>query len=498
MIFPLDLIDKNNGFTLCFAFSHRSSWLAVIMEEIENPQFLCEVVQELADFLWLISASCTGSNKFIPFGRKLSTIGCVKGLGESMFQFMTATRIIFGEGSLESSLSIISQYGYSVLLVSGKNAERYAPLTAYLQQQNMRYQHVAVSGEPNITMVEEAAMLGRRFKPDMVIAIGGGSVLDMGKAVAAIIPNQGNVYDYVEVVGRSVPLKAKPLPFIAIPTTASSGSEVTRNAVLKSAQDRVKISLRSPDMLADVAIIDPTLTYGTDPVTSGRGAMDAFTHLMEAYVCGEPNPLTDMICEEGLRRLSRAMIAGCLRDDKKARSDLSFAAMLGGMATTNAKLGAAHGLASALGGKLDAPHSVITARLAPIVMRENIDVAKEAGRSDILQRYKIVSRILTGRKNACVEDGILWVNMMLEKLSIPNLTDFGVCATSFERVAADALKSTAIKGNPIPLTMERLTHILHQVCSCQPLAAIEPRASQGEVEIRHLLKEEGSRLSGQH
>ncbi len=498
MIFPLDLIDKNNGFTLCFAFSHRSSWLAVIMEEIENPQFLCEVVQELADFLWLISASCTGSNKFIPFGRKLSTIGCVKGLGESMFQFMTATRIIFGEGSLESSLSIISQYGYSVLLVSGKNAERYAPLTAYLQQQNMRYQHVAVSGEPNITMVEEAAMLGRRFKPDMVIAIGGGSVLDMGKAVAAIIPNQGNVYDYVEVVGRSVPLKAKPLPFIAIPTTASSGSEVTRNAVLKSAQDRVKISLRSPEMLADVAIIDPTLTYGTDPVTSGRGAMDAFTHLMEAYVCGEPNPLTDMICEEGLRRLSRAMIAGCLRDDKKARSDLSFAAMLGGMATTNAKLGAAHGLASALGGKLDAPHSVITARLAPIVMRENIDVAKEAGRSDILQRYKIVSRILTGRKNACVEDGILWVNMMLEKLSIPNLTDFGVCATSFERVAADALKSTAIKGNPIPLTMERLTHILHQVCSCQPLAAIEPRASQGEVEIRHLLKEEGSSLSGQH
>lgn len=415
-----------------------------------------------------------------------------------MFQFMTATRIIFGEGALESSLSIISQYGYSVLLVSGKNAERYAPLTAYLQQQNMRYQHVVVSGEPNITMVEEAAMLGRRFKPDMVIAIGGGSVLDMGKAVAAIIPNQGNVYDYVEVVGRSVPLKAKPLPFIAIPTTASSGSEVTRNAVLKSAQDRVKISLRSPEMLADVAIIDPTLTYGTDPVTSGRGAMDAFTHLMEAYVCGEPNPLTDMICEEGLRRLSRAMIAGCLRDDKKARSDLSFAAMLGGMATANAKLGAAHGLASALGGKLDAPHSVITARLAPIVMRENIDVAKEAGRSDILQRYKIVSRILTGRKNACVEDGILWVNMMLEKLSIPNLTDFGVCATSFERVAADALKSTAIKGNPIPLTMERLTHILHQVCSCQPLAAIEPRASQGEVEIRHLLKEEGSRLSGQH
>ncbi|ENM5740109.1 iron-containing alcohol dehydrogenase [Vibrio mimicus] len=415
-----------------------------------------------------------------------------------MFQFMTATRIIFGEGSLESSLSVISQYGYSVLLVSGKNPERYASLINYLHQQNMRYQHVAVSGEPNITMVEETAMLGRRFKPDMVIAIGGGSVLDMGKAVAAIIPNQGNVYDYVEVVGRSVPLKTKPLPFIAIPTTASSGSEVTRNAVLKSAQDRVKVSLRSPDMLADVAIVDPTLTYGTDPLTSGRGAMDAFTHLMEAYVCGDPNPLTDTICEEGLRRLTRAMVPGCLRDDKKARSDLSFAAMLGGMAATNAKLGAAHGLASALGGKLDAPHSVITARLAPHVMRENIEAARDVGRSDILQRYKTISQILTGRKNACVEDGILWVNMMLERLAIPNLTDFGVCATSFERVATDSLKSTSIKGNPIPLTMERLTHILHQVCSCQQTDSIEPKTSQGEVEILHLLQEQSSWLSGQH
>ncbi len=198
-----------------------------------------------------------------------------------MFQFMTATRIIFGEGAFQDSLSVINQFGYSVLLVTGKDKQRAIPLLNYLKAQNMRYQHVAINGEPNITMVEETAIIGRKFKPDMVIAIGGGSVLDMGKALAAIIPNQGNVYDYVEVVGRNVPLKAKPLSFIAIPTTASTGSEVTRNAVLKSGQDKVKVSLRSPDMLADVAIIDPTLTYGTDPYTSGRGAMDAFTHLME-------------------------------------------------------------------------------------------------------------------------------------------------------------------------------------------------------------------------
>ncbi|EKO3902811.1 iron-containing alcohol dehydrogenase [Vibrio fluvialis] len=416
-----------------------------------------------------------------------------------MFQFMTSSRIIFGEGALQSSLSMISQYGYSVLLVSGKRTERANVVVDYLQQQNMRYQHLAVSGEPNITMVEEAAVGGRRFRPDVVVAIGGGSVLDMGKALAAIIPNQGNVYDYVEVVGRNVPLKSKPLPFIAIPTTASTGSEVTRNAVLRSGQDRVKVSLRSPEMLADVAIVDPTLTYGTDLATSGRGAMDAFTHLMEAYVCGEPNPLTDMICEEGVRRLSRSILAACVRDDSKARADLSFAAMLGGMAITNAKLGAAHGLASALGGKLDAPHSVITARLAPYVMRENIHAAQLAGREDVLARYRRLSHLLTGRKNANVEDGALWAQMMLDKLKLPTLSEYGVCSTSFEQVARDAMKSNAIKGNPIPLTSERLIYILNQVCACRGEcveADIETHRHGAVLLIHDSAEEESSKLSG--
>ncbi|AXT70597.1 alcohol dehydrogenase [Vibrio sp. dhg] len=400
-----------------------------------------------------------------------------------MFQFMTATRIIFGEGALQSSLSIINQFGYSVLLVTGRDTQRAIPILNYLKAQGMRYQHVAITGEPNITMVEETAILGRKFKPDMVIAIGGGSVLDMGKALAAIIPNHGDVYDYVEVVGRNVPLKAKPLHFIAIPTTASTGSEVTRNAVLKSGQDKVKVSLRSPDMLADVAIVDPTLTYDTDPYTSGRGAMDAFTHLMEAYVCGEPNPLTDMVCEEGLRRLSCSVIAGCKHNDHKARSDLSFAALLGGMAITNAKLGAAHGLAAALGGKLDAPHSVITARLAPHVMQENIDAAKKAGRTDVINRYRKLAQLVTGRTNANEHDGVLWVKMVLDKLELPSLGQFGVCQTSFEQVASDALKSVAIKGNPLPLNQERLIYILKQVCDCRGNIDVESVPRVGSVEV---------------
>jgi alcohol dehydrogenase class IV len=384
-----------------------------------------------------------------------------------MFQFMTSTRIIFGEGAYQNSLSTLNQFGYSVLLVTGKDLNRAQPIINYIHSQNMRYQHISISAEPQITMVEETATLARKFRPDMVVAIGGGSAIDMGKALAALIPNSGSLYDYVEVVGRNVPLKTKPLPFIAIPTTASTGSEVTKNAVLKSSQDKVKVSLRSPDMLADVAIVDPMLTYGTDPYTSARGAMDAFTHLMEAYVCGEPNPLTDMICEEGLRRLAPSVVPGCKQDNPRARSDLSFAAMLGGMAITNAKLGAAHGLASALGGKLSAPHSVISSRLAPYVMQENIKAAKSAGRNDLLTRYRTIGKLLTGREDATYQDGIDWVNEMLVKLDIPKLTEFGLCDTSFDSVSQDALKTVAIKGNPLPLTQERLEYILGQVCNCR-------------------------------
>lgn len=401
-----------------------------------------------------------------------------------MFQFMTTSRIIFGEGALQSSLSVLNQFGYSVLLVTGKDLSRSQVITRYLKSQNMRYQHISVTTEPNITMVEESAVVARRFKPDMVVAMGGGSVLDMGKALAAMVTNTGDLYDYVEVVGRNVPIKAAPVPMIAIPTTASTGAEVTKNAVLKSGQDKVKVSLRSPDILPNVAIVDPTLTYGTDPGTSGRGAMDAFTHLMEAYVCGEPNPLTDMICEEGLRRLSRSILPGCRQDNPRARADLSFAAMLGGMAITNAKLGAAHGLASALGGKISAPHSVITARLSPVVMRENMRAAKQNGRNDLLTRYRKIAQLLTEDPEAQMEDGIDWVNQMLDKLEIPTLSYFGLCDTAFDVVAQDALKSVAIQGNPLPLTEDRLVEVLNQVCYC-PVNQVVSETHRGDLSEMH-------------
>lgn len=383
-----------------------------------------------------------------------------------MFNFMTSGRVVFGEGALANSLSLIRQHGYSVLLVTGKGIQRSSIVLDYLNKQKLRYQHISVGNEPNITMVEEAAVLGRKFNPEVVVAFGGGSVIDMGKALAAIIPNQGNVYDYVETVGRNVPLKTRPIPVIAIPTTASTGSEVTKNAVLRSGQDKIKVSLRDPGMLPVAAIIDPTLTYGTSTAISARGALDTFTHLMEAYVCNDPNPFSDMLCEEGFRRLSRSVVNACLYDEHAAREDLSFAAMLGGMAQTNAKLGGIHGLASALGGELKAPHGVITARLAPYVMRENILNAEANQEEVILGRYQTMAHILTGRQNANLHDAVLWVESILSRLDIPELGEFGVCATTFDVVAESALKSVDIRGNASTLDQQRLVNILQSVCEC--------------------------------
>lgn len=268
-----------------------------------------------------------------------------------------------------------------------------------------------------------------------------------------------------------MPLKARKLPFIAIPTTASTGAEVSNKAVLRSGQDSVKVSLRSNEMFPELAIVDPSLTYNTNSSITGRGAMETFTHLMEAYVCNDPNLFTDMVCEKGLESL--ALSVGSLsvgskgsEENYKAREGLAFAATLGGIAISNAKLGAAHGLASSLGGKLSIPHSVIAARLAPFVMEENIKEAEKANRQDILSRYTKLAQIITQDPDANYADAVKWGHQILEQLHIPCLVEYGVCTTSFSHVAKDAMKSTSIKGNPLPLTEARLTHILKQVCSC--------------------------------
>ncbi|CAB1081461.1 Alcohol dehydrogenase (EC [Olavius algarvensis Delta 1 endosymbiont] len=267
------------------------------------------------------------------------------------FEFATAGRIIFGPGTLGEIGDLASDRGHRAFLVTGKDVERAAPVMKQLKNQGITITQFSIPGEPTTELVLTAVESARRAACEFVIAMGGGSVLDAGKVVAAMLTNSGELMDYLEVIGQGQPLSEKPAVFMAIPTTAGTGAEVTRNAVLDSPQHRVKVSMRSPLMLPDLALIDPELTYSIPPDITAVTGLDAFTQLLEAYVTEQANPLTDGICREGLQRAARSLKKACL-DGKNtgARRDMCLASLFGGLALANAKLGAVHGFAGPLGG----------------------------------------------------------------------------------------------------------------------------------------------------
>jgi alcohol dehydrogenase class IV len=268
------------------------------------------------------------------------------------FEFATATRIIFGESTAATLPDLARTFGTRPLVVTGSSRERARALVSALSAETF-----AVSGEPTVDLVREGARQARDAACDVVISIGGGSVIDAGKAIAIIATNGGEPLEFLETVGKGRTITVPPLPFIAVPTTAGTGSEVTRNAVLGSTEHGVKASLRSPLMLPRVALVDPELTYGLPPEVTAFTGLDALTQLIEPYVSIRANPLVDAICVAGIER-----IAGALRRayhngaDRDARHDMALASLFGGLALANAGLGVVHGFAAPLGGQWKAPH----------------------------------------------------------------------------------------------------------------------------------------------
>jgi hypothetical protein len=223
-----------------------------------------------------------------------------------LFEFATARRVIFGPGTSRQAGALARKAGRRALVVTGRDSARAQFLLDSLRENGVSAVVFAVAGEPSIDTVRQGVELGLRENCDLVVSLGGGSALDTGKAIAAMLTNPGDVLDYLEVIGGGKALVEPSAPFIAIPTTAGTGSEVTRNAVLASPEHRQKVSLRSPSMLPSVAIIDPELTWGVPPAMTASTGMDALTQLIEPYVCNRPNPMTDALCVEGMRgRLAR-------------------------------------------------------------------------------------------------------------------------------------------------------------------------------------------------
>jgi alcohol dehydrogenase class IV len=380
------------------------------------------------------------------------------------FEFATATRIIFGAGTLKEVGAIAAEMGTRALVVTGSSPERAKPLLDDLVAQSVETAVFAVSGEPTTHLVSESTGKARQAGSDVVIGIGGGSAIDAGKAIAALLTNGGEPLDYLEVIGQGQPLNELPAPYIAIPTTAGTGSEVTKNAVLTSPEHRVKVSLRSNLTLPRLAVVDPELTYSLPPAVTASTGLDALTQVIEPYVSNLANPLTDAICREGIRRGARAL-RRAYKDgnDAAAREDMALASLFGGLALANAKLGAVHGFAGPLGGMFHAPHGAICGRLLPHVMAINVQaLQKRDPESDTLRRYDEVAQLLIGSPRATAHDGISWTQALCTALDVPPLSAHGVTEDDFSHIIEKAARSSSMKGNPVKLTTEEMEAILRQ------------------------------------
>jgi len=298
----------------------------------------------------------------------------------------------------------------------------------------------------------------------MVIAMGGGSALDTGKAVAALLPNPGELTDFLEVVGKGRQLFQPSLPLAAIPTTAGTGAEVTRNAVLMVPQERVKVSLRGPSLLPRLAIVDPELTYDAPRDVTAYSGMDALVQLIEPFLSAASNPMIDALCRDGIPRIARSIrIAYGNGTHAEARGDMALAALFSGMALANAKLGAVHGFAGPIGGLFMAPHGAICARLLPVVMETNLNaLRKRESQSDRAARFDELGWLLTGDGQARAEDACAWIRTLCGDLAIPPLHTYGMIPADFEEIVARSRRSSSMKGNPVPLTDAELTAILEQ------------------------------------
>ncbi len=378
------------------------------------------------------------------------------------FEFVTSPRIIFGNGSLGSGIKAASAFGKKALIVHATSASPIEPLLDMLKEENIPFEEFMVDHEPSVELVQQMVNYARSKACDFVIAFGGGSVLDAGKATSAMLTNPGELLDYLEVVGQNQSLTRPAAPCVAIPTTAGTGAEVTRNAVLAVREKKVKVSLRSNYLIPRLAIIDPQLTVSLPPSITAFTGLDALTQVIEPYVSIKNNPLMDVICRDGITRSARSLEKAFLSgSDMNARIDLSLTSLYGGLALTNAGLGAVHGFAAPMGGMYDVPHGAICGILLPEVFKININALEQrAPDSEALIRYSEISRLLTGDQYATREQGAIWLSELVNKLQIPRLSAYGIPRDDFVLIAEKALKASSMKANPIVLTTEELIKIL--------------------------------------
>jgi alcohol dehydrogenase class IV len=387
------------------------------------------------------------------------------------FDFFSVTQVVFGAGRWDQLGVFARPLGSRSLLVTNAGDPGDGGLVdrtlRLLEQSGVAATCVRQRGEPRVEDVQRAVAVAREQDCDLVIALGGGSAIDAGKAVAGLLTNGGSVLDYMEVIGQGRKLTQPAAPWIAVPTTAGTGAEVTRNAVIGCPEKRFKASLRSELLLPRIALIDPCLAVGVPRHVTACSGMDALCQLIESYTSNRSQPLTDALALRGIqlaaRALPRVVAAG---DDLEARAQMALAALISGIALTNVGLGAVHGFAAPAGANYPIPHGTVCARLLPPVIEANVAAMRAEDRDHPgLAKYAEIGRALTGTNDsgsAAIEAAVRYLNDLVQQLQIPPLRQFGLTPEGFADLVALARQASSMRYNPVALSDAALTEVLHK------------------------------------
>lgn len=367
------------------------------------------------------------------------------------FAFATATEILFGRGQAKNSVKRVAGLGHHVLLIHGRHAARSEWLSAALAHQGCSVTTFSVPIEPDLDLITQGVAVARHADAQVVVALGGGAVIDAGKAIAALVPATQDIMAHLEVVGQGLPLDHPPLPFVAMPTTAGTGAEVTRNAVIAVPEHRRKVSLRDARMLPTLAIVDPALTDAAPRDVTLASGLDAITQVIEPYVCTKANPLTDALCRDAIPRGLSALISLMQDEAPDARDDMAWVSLCGGMALANAGLGAVHGLAGPLGGLTGAPHGAICGVLLPHVLTANRDRVSDPALAERLDQVGRWIGAAFDHPQASVAQAADILAGWSQAAGLPSLTALGIDRAAQQAAAEAAASSSSMKANPAKL-----------------------------------------------
>ncbi|WP_319410742.1 iron-containing alcohol dehydrogenase [uncultured Cohaesibacter sp.] len=385
----------------------------------------------------------------------------------SIFQFMTAASIQFGRNEAVKAVPAIAELGSPLLLVHGQDGKRAGWLLEALMERGVEVVCFSVPREPDIALIEEGVSRARATRIRSVVAIGGGAVIDAGKALAALVPATRPVLDHLEVVGKGLPLEKDPLPFAALPTTAGTGAEVTKNAVLTVPEAARKVSLRDPRMLPAMAIVDPALTDGLPRAITLASGLDAVTQVIEPYLSCKANILTDLLCRDAIAKGMQALVQLMAGEAKEARDAMAWTSLCGGLALANAGLGAVHGLAGVLGGETGGAHGALCGALLPHVLKANekavmaSDEISEAECQNLLIRFTDVRNWISGALGCSADQAFDQLANWSRANALPGLGGLGLEVARIPYVAEASATSSSMKGNPVALSRAELESVLH-------------------------------------